>query len=101
MSAPQGVLVVWEWEWQDDDTDVVHISESFAKDIGHCQQNPHIQSDPESETDFLLPSQLMHNMKCIGTTHDFNSQAVLRNVNTLLGPGEVVLNRTTCMTPRQ
>ena len=60
-----------------------------------------IQNHSEEETDFLLPSQLMHNVKCIGTTHDFNSQAVLRNVNTLLGPGEVVLNQTTCMTPRQ
>ena len=92
--VPQGVLVVWEWEWQDDDTDIDHISESSAEDVGHCHHNPHIQSDPESdseeETDFQLPSQT-HTVtfKCIGTTHDLNSQEVLRSVNTLLGSGEV------------
>jgi len=93
--VPQGVLVVWEWEWQDDDTDIDHISESSAEDVGHCHHNPHIQSDPESdseeETDFQLPSQT-HTVtfKCIGTTHDLNSQEVLRSVNTLLGSGEEV-----------
>ena len=93
--VPQGALVIWESEWQDDDTDIDHISESSAEDVGHCHHNPHIQSDPESdseeETDFQLPSQT-HTVtfKCIGTTHDLNSQEVLRSVNTLLGSGEEV-----------
>ena len=85
--VPQGVLVVWEWEWQDDDSDVDHMSETSSEGIGHY--NPHIQSDAESEseqeTEFQLPSQT-HTVtfKCIGVTHDFNIQEVLRKVSMLL-----------------
>ena len=94
--VPQGVLVVWEWEWQDDDSDGEHMSESSAEDLGHSHHNPHIQSDTQSseseqELEFQLPSQT-HTMtlKCIGTTHNFNAQEVLRKVSTLLEQGEQV-----------
>lgn len=94
--VPQGVLVVWEWEWQDDNSDGEHMSESSAEDLGHSHHNPHIQSDPElseceQELEFQLPSQT-HTVtfKCIGTTHNFNAQEVLRRVSTLLEQGQQV-----------
>ena len=94
--VPQGLLVVWEWEWQDDDSDGEHMSKSSTEDLGHSHHNPHIQSDTESseseqELEFQLPSQ-MHTVtfKCIGTTHNFNAQEVLRRVSTLLEQGEQV-----------
>ena len=66
-------------------TVIVSMSESLAEDLGHSHNNPHIQSDTESseseqELEFQLPSQT-HTVpfKCIGTTHNFNAQEVLRN----------------------
>ena len=92
--VPQGVLVVWEWEW-DDDSDTDHVSESSCEDTGHDHQNPYIQTDTESdsepETPFQLPSQThIVTFKCIGTTHDFHAQEILRKVSQLLGQGEHV-----------
>ena len=92
----QASLSTWEWEWQDDDSDGEHMLESSAEDLGHSHHNPHIQTDTESsgseqEQEFQLPSQT-HTVtfKCIGTTHNFNAQEVLRKVSTLLEQGEQV-----------
>ena len=86
--------------------------ESSAEDLGHSHHNPHIQSDPElseckQELEFQLPSQT-HTVtfKCIGTTHNFNAQEVLRRVSTLLEQGQQVpvklsLNPTTSTTQRR
>lgn len=91
--TPQGVFIVWEWEWSDSEPEE---DESELENVSTCCSaegtiNPYLLSDSESEHEadtFVLP-EITHTVvfKCIGATHNQQSQEVLSEAANLIKKG--------------
>lgn len=64
------------------------MSETDISDEGH----QHGDDNDENDSDATNCSEVQHTVtfKCIGTTHDFHAQNILRSVSQLLAKGDIV-----------